>query len=124
MKYTYWITWVILILAILGAGSLSYTELIEKDVCPKMLGIPACYIVLVSFTMAGIMHALKTPLSNYLYFAAIGFVLFFALKGTITELRGIPICPRTAGGTPMCFISLGLCISLITAKFISLKTNT
>jgi len=116
----YWITLVIAILAVIGASQLSYTDWKEGNVCPQQLGIPACYIVLAFFVAATISHLTKTSLGNTLFFIFMAFPLFLALKGSITELSGTVVCPRTSSGIPMCFISLGLCISLIGSKYFSL----
>jgi len=112
----YWITLAIAIMAVLGAAQLSYTDWKESNICPKQLGIPACYIVFTFFLAAAISHITKAPLGNILFFVFIAFPTFLALKGSITELSGTVICPRTASGIPMCYISLGLCLSLIGAK--------
>lgn len=119
----YWVTWAILVIAIGGAGNLSYTDWVQQDVCPKILGIPACYIVFGVFFIAGIMHLINTKNTKYIYFAVMCIPLYMALKGTIIELMGTEICPDSEGGIPMCFISLGFCVSLITAKFFSKTVN-
>jgi len=61
-------------------------------------------------------------ITNYLYFAVMCIPLFLALKGSIIEITGTEICPRSSGGIPMCFISLGVCVSLIVSKFLSMKS--
>jgi len=122
MKIMYWVTWVILLFAVWGALNLSHTEWIEKDVCPKIIGIPACYIVLSIFFSAAVMHLINVKISNYLYFALLCIPLFLALKGSIIEITGTQICPRSGGGTPMCFYSLALCVSLMVSKFFAMKS--
>jgi len=117
----YWLTWVILTIAIVGAATLSYTDWQHKNICPKIISIPACYIVFSMFFIAAVMHQINNKTSNFLYFAVIGIPLFFASKGTIIELAGTEICPRSDSGTPMCFISLGFCISLILTKYFSIR---
>lgn len=107
----------ILLFSIYGSFNLSMVDFAKKDVCPKVFGIPACYIVCAFFILALAGHAFKGYLGRDLWyygFVAVPFLL--ALGGTLTELSGKVICPRTPGGTPMCFISLGICTTLLILK--------
>ena len=116
----YWITAAVSLFAVYGSFNLSRYDYKKKDICPKIAGIPACYIVFVFFTAATICHFINTALSNQLYFAFVGVPALIALIGSVIELRGKVICPRTKSGVPMCYISLGLCVFLMTAKYFSL----
>ena len=112
----------ILLFSIYGSFNLSMVDFQKKDVCPKVLGIPACYIVLLFFGLALSAHVFKGYLGKdiwYYGFMAVPFLL--ALGGTITELSGKEICPRTPGGIPMCFISLGICTTLLILKYSETK---
>lgn len=120
MTLMYWVTVVILAFAITGSGNLSRKDWKKKDICPKILGMPACYIVFAFFLAAGVAHYLNTPVSNQAYFGLVAVPALIALVGTVTELSGKVICPRTGSGTPMCYISLGLCLSLLLTKYLSL----
>ncbi len=117
----YYIIIAILLFAIYGSFMLSRRDYRKKNICPKVLGVPACYWVFLFFVGALITQitGFQTPYGYY-GFLAIPFLL--ALKGTVTELSGTVICPRTAGGTPMCFLSLGLCTLLLTLKFFQFST--
>jgi len=115
---SFYIIIVILLFVIYGSFSLSKHDYKKKDVCPKVLGIPACYLVLLFFIGALIIH-LILPVHTYLYFAMLVVPFLLALTGTMTELSGKVICPRTPGGIPMCYISLGFCMALIGLKFFS-----
>jgi len=109
----------LLLFAIYGAFNISLTDFQKKDVCPKVLGIPACYIVLVFFILALLAHSMSHIFTStwwYYGFLAVPFLL--ALSGTLAELSGKVVCPRTAGGTPMCFISLGFCLTLFLLKIL------
>ena len=111
----------ILLFSIYGSGQLSLYDWKKKNVCPKILGIPACYIVFTLFGIGLFFHSIS--ISNYdsiIYVIAIGFIFLIASIGTITELRGIEICPRTKKGTPMCYFSLALASILIILKFIQI----
>ena len=108
----------ILIFSIYGSFNLSMVDFHKKNICPKVLGIPACYIVFLFFALALGGHVFKGYLGRDLWyygFMAVPFLL--ALGGTLTELSGKVVCPRTPGGTPMCYISLGICTTLLILKY-------
>jgi len=109
----------IILFAIYGSGQLSLHDWKKKNVCPKILNIPACYIVFALFVIGGLVHVLPAHLNQTVYFISIGIIAAIALKGTVTELTGTQICPRASNGTPMCYYSLALSGGLIILKTIS-----
>ncbi|WP_020568263.1 hypothetical protein [Neolewinella persica] len=109
---------VILAFVIYGSFQLSLKDFRKKNICPKIIGIPACYLVLAFFAGALVLHLIG-PQLVYWYYGFIGVPFILALMGTLTEVSGKVVCPRTSGGTPMCFISLGFCTTLIVLKFFS-----
>ena len=107
----------ILLFSIYRAFGISMMDFKNKNVCPKLLGIPACYLVLSFFAVALLTHTLRhKSVAAMLYYILITIPLLMALNGTVTELSGTVICPRTSGGTPMCYISLALCTTLLILK--------
>ena len=119
----FWIIILIALIAIYGTTALVMNEWQSGEACPKILGIPACYIVFVAFTLGLIGHLKSGGAGRWIFIMAIGLVTIIATTGTIGELTGTAKCPRTTGGTPMCFISLGICISLLVSKFLYLKLS-
>jgi hypothetical protein len=114
----YYLIITILLFVIYGSFMLSRRDYKKKDICPKVFGIPACYYVFVFFVGTLAVHLLNLEFP-YLYFGLLAVPFFLALKGSLTELSGTVICPRTPGGTPMCYISLGFCTLLIGLKIFS-----
>lgn len=115
----------ILLFAIYGSVELSITDYNQKDVCPKIIGIPACYVVGFMFTIGLVTHIISRSKSNtLLFYLSVGIVCIMALKGTLSELSGIVVCPRTSGGTPMCYISFGICSVLLVLKTIEIFLPT
>lgn len=107
----------VLLFAIYGAFGVSMEDFKQKDVCPKIFGIPACYVVLSFFLIALLAQILRhSSGSRILFYIVVAIPFLMALSGTIKELSGTVICPRTSGGTPMCYISLGLCTALLLLK--------
>lgn len=115
-----WLIILITLFAIYGSSGLVMKEWALGNICPKILSIPACYIVLICFTGTLLGHLLSSSGGKWLYFVFVGVVTLIASTGTIGELTGTAECPRTNGGAPMCFISLTICISLLAAKILLL----
>ncbi len=110
---------VVFAIGIVGAGLLVYEEVTHYNICPKLLGLPACYIILACFVIPFLTHLFK--LSNYLYFAFTGLAFFIALTASIMQFTGYGECPKTASGTPMCYYSLLMFSSLILLKWLLAK---
>lgn len=108
-------------IGIFGAGELVYNEITQHNVCPKLLGIPACYIILACFVIPFIVHVFKGK--NYIYFAFTGFAFVIALVATIMQFTGHAECPKAANGIPMCYYSLALFTSLIVFKVFLIKND-
>ena len=117
----YWLIILIAGFAIYGSTGLVIDEYKVGNICPKIIGIPACYIVLFCFSGGLLAHLLPISNEKYIYFFFIGIITLIASTGTIGELTGMTKCPRTVGGTPMCFISLAICLSLLVSKFAWLR---
>jgi len=109
-------------IGILGAGSLVWKEVTQGDICPKLIGIPACYIILTCFVIPLLGHLLKW--NNGIYFMFTGLAFIIAFIASIMQLTGNGDCPRTENGTPMCYYSLALFSVLFFSKIIHIrKTN-
>jgi len=119
----YWLIIVLIGFAIYGTFGLVMNEWNIGNICPKIAGIPACYIVLICFTAGLIGHLSPSAIGKWIYFFFIGLVALIATTGTIGELTGMTKCPRTDSGIPMCFISLAICLSLLITKFGLIKYN-
>jgi len=120
----FYVTFAVLLFVIYGSWELSITEFKLKNICPKVVGIPACYLVLISFALVFLSHVLRSAFKNSIwYFGFIAFPFLLALGGTLTELSGTVVCPRTPGGTPMCYISLGMCSLLIILKIAEIRAR-
>ena len=62
--------------------------------------------MLAGFSSALIGHLTRTRL---LFILGLGLPTLLAVIGTVGQLSGFVECPKTPGGTPMCFISLAIC---------------
>jgi len=126
MKKTifYWLATLVLLLAVYGAASLSYNDYKGTISCPEIGGIPACYLVVLFFVLATISHFIKHKLATKAFYFFIGTPGLLALYASIQELNVSHTCPQTDSGIPMCFISLGLCTTILLFKILSIEKKT
>jgi hypothetical protein len=107
---------VVFAIGLIGSGSLVWNEIMHSNVCPILLGIPAWYIILACFAIPFVMHLRKKGTVIYYAFAGLAFVI--ALVASIMQFTGSGECPKTEGGTPMCYFSLALFSSIVILKII------
>ncbi len=122
-KVAYWLIWGILAIGVLGSWELVESEWGHGNICPKILGIPACYLIFSCFILAVISHSNLFRDRNWLYCIGVGTALSIATFGTVGQLIGYLECPKTDGGTPMCFLSFGIFASLLVLKLLGQKYN-
>lgn len=115
----YWIVTIILIYVTFTSFELSSDHWSKKTTCPKILGIPGCYIFVVSFLAAFICHYVNTLVSNNVYFLFIGIAGFAALIASVLELMGKTASPKTKSGTPLVYYLIGICVVLAVVKQLS-----
>lgn len=108
-------------IGIIWSGSLAWTEFTQKDICPQILNIPACYIIFFFFVILFILSFLKRSTKAYYLLASIPFAI--ALYATFFQLLWTVECPKTDEGFPMCYISLFLFSGLIIMKYFINKHN-
>ena len=60
----------ILLFAIYGSFNLSMVDYKKKNVCPKVFGIPACYLVFVFFVLALVAHVFNGVFADNLWYYA------------------------------------------------------
>lgn len=121
IRYLNWLLLLVFAIGIIGSGLLVYDEIKTTNVCPKLLGIPACYIILACFILPFFTHIVKGK--NYIYFLFTGIAFVIALVASIMQFSGLGECPKTANRTPMCYYSLILFSTLIFFKIVIIKSK-
>lgn len=111
----------LLLIGITGVGSLVFNEFTNHNVCPKLAGIPACYIIMVCFILALVSQLFK--LNAKLFFLSAGIPFVIAMIGSGMQFLEKVECPKTDFGMPMCYISFLLFAAIISLKIITLKTS-
>ena len=107
---------IIAALALLGLSGVlpvSLAELSSGAACPHLGLVPACHLVLLAYATV-LMTVLHRRLWNGWMFLLGWFPVFaLAATGSTLELLGNGTCPKTAGGIPKCYFSLGLAVVLV-----------
>ena len=110
-----------------GALSISYDNL-NSTSCPHVFLVPVCYVVAAAY--ASMLAALAIPqihCKHYFFVAGWAVAFIIAVAGSLGELfAGGGVCPTSgggrmgsssAGGIPMCYLSLAMLL-VILALFI------
>lgn len=113
--------WAVLLIGWYGAGNLTFAEYFRSNICPKLLSVPACYVILGLVLLATTSQTGWLGDKHWLFFLATGMAASLALTGTIGQLSGVIECPKTSGGMPMCYLSLAMFGSLFLLKIIALR---
>ncbi len=108
--------WIIALFGLNGAFGLSRKEFIEGNICPKILGIPACYIIFICLLFIFISETGFLKDNSKLFFIGGGLAWLIAAVGTAGQVLGWLECPKTAGGFPMCYLSFAMFSALLLLK--------
>ena len=91
---------------------LSISELKAPGTCPAIGPVPACYIVLIGYSLAfvgSLLFLFRKRFAQPLFLVGLLIPSLLAVAGTVGQLTGLMECPKTADNTPMCYISLAMC---------------
>lgn len=117
-RLVYFVIWGVILLGLSGAIPLVQNEFTTGNICPQIIGIPACYIILVCLILAIVSHSNLFKDHWKLYFLGILIALSIATFGSVSNLLGYIECPKTENGTPICYLSFLLFSSLFILKII------
>lgn len=114
----YWILIAILtVIGLLGVIPLVRSQLAYGDICPTIISIPACYIILGCLIFI-IFHLFRlAKWGRRLFWIGTLIALAIATFGSISNMTGYAECPKTEGGTPMCYISFLLFLGITVLGF-------
>ena len=119
-KFTYFFILFVSLFGLIASGELSFRDYTGALQCPKLFGIPACYIIFICFGLIfSSVFIRQTKLNYLLFWVGCSIALAIAGYGTAQEIWGHVRCPTTDGGLPKCFFSLGMFFSLAVAKVIN-----
>ena len=96
---------VLTVLGLMGVIPLVRSELALGDVCPKIVGIRACFIILGCLIFITFYLFRIAKFGSKLFWIGTLIALSIATFGSVSNMIGYIPCPKTAGGTPMCYLS-------------------
>lgn len=110
------ILWLLIIIGLWGALSVSYTNIMGTTLCPNFLNIPLCYLVSIGYLlMLGaqfIFFSQSKKLKDRIFYSGLSLVFLIAALGVGFEIAIGDICPKSANGTPLCLLSFTFCVFL------------
>jgi hypothetical protein len=107
-----WLFVALAILGVAGVAPIAFQQWTGDTACPSLGFVPACYIALLGYSLTAISAFLKDKIRLVVFLLGFVPIAALAVMGSSFELLGQMACPRSAGGTPMCFYSLALAFSL------------
>lgn len=100
-------------IGLFGAAAITFEHATGIESCPTLGPVPACYVVLLGYGLTGASMFVVVRLRTALFVAGWLPVFGLALVGSSMQVLGLVQCPNSTSGTPGCFLSLMLAISLI-----------
>jgi hypothetical protein len=100
---------------------LVYTELRRPGFCPRILTLPACYLVFCSFGLVMFSAVASSRARRAaLFFPAAIAGLVLAIRFSIRQFTGTARCPHIMG-LPLCYLSLATFATLLVLGAIDAK---
>jgi len=109
--------YILLLIWLYWSWNLVYKNIIIWDICPNILWIPACYIILFFFIALFIIQTIR--INKKYFYIIVSIPLFIAMYASIFQITWNWECPKTSSGIPMCYISLFLFSSLLIVKILN-----
>lgn len=117
---------IILVLLFIGLFSvivLSAIQFTSAGLCPPVFGIPACYILLISISLAIISHLNLINDRNLLFFVGVGVTWLIAIYASFNQIYNLLECPKEPiFQTPMCYLSFLLFSLVLVLKIWEIKS--
>ena len=108
--------WLSIAIGLFGALSLSFGTIKGTDSCPPLGFTRACYVVAGAYLFMALSQFVRQG-TGVMYLFGVGWLIAFGLAayGSVSEAFIGDVCPAGSPGfplyaTPMCYISLGLCL--------------
>ena len=105
--------WLLIIVGVWSSLQLSFLTITGTAPCPNVFEVPLCYLAAIGYlSMLASQVSPSKTLRHRLFYPAWSLVFLIATSGTSLEIFVGDACPRTAGGLPMCYISLAFCTTI------------
>jgi hypothetical protein len=101
-------------IASVSSAYLVYNEIFSPPFCPRLLGIPACFPVLILYLVTLILAFQRNVRSHVMYFISAGTGLGIAIWFSVQSLSGAAQCPTLFSiPIPLCYASFFTFLILI-----------
>jgi len=125
MKEIFFRTAIVLLasIGILGVGRISIIHWTGEISCPMIGLLPACYIILIGYSLIVLSMYPRLQKASVLFLIGWVPVVMLALTGVVGELTDVLQCPHLENGTPQCFLSAALALTIGLPAWLLLKTQ-
>ncbi|MDF1695110.1 MAG: hypothetical protein P1U56_04735 [Saprospiraceae bacterium] len=120
--FWYWSIVIVALYAMYASYGLIQEEYTKTHACPEIMTIPFCYIGFVCFTLILLNHIIPYRYSEQGFAIALFMPMTMAINGSMFELFGKFIGPKTSSGIPLSYILLVFCVYFTVAKIYYLKS--
>ncbi len=114
MKGIFFRTAIVLLasIGVLGVGRISIIHWTGEASCPMIGSLPACYIILIGYSLIVLSMYPRLQKASVLFLVGWVPVVMLALTGVVGELTDVLQCPHLENGTPQCFLSAALALTI------------
>jgi len=114
MKEIFFRTAIVLLasIGVLGVGRISIIHWTGETSCPMIGSLPACYIILIGYSLILLSMYPRLQKASVLFLIGWVPVVMLALTGVMGELTDVLQCPHLKNGTPQCFLSAALALTI------------
>ena len=114
MKEIFFRTAIVLLasIGVLGVGRISIIHWTGEASCPMISSLPACYIILIGYSLIVLSMYPRLQKASVLFLIGWVPVVMLALTGVVGELTDVLRCPHLENGTPQCFLSSALALTI------------
>jgi len=96
---------VLSLIAIWSVGDIAFAHWSDTAYCPMIGVIPACYVILIAYSLLFLSMWLPLKASLKLFLFSWLVIMSLAIIGIIGELTTTLACPRSENGIPKCYFS-------------------
>ncbi len=101
---------------------LVFAQIIYGNICPDLLSIPACYVILFLIIAVILSHLKITKDKNFIYFIGSSLGLLIATYFSTMQIQGSANCPQCLIGIPLCYAAFVMFNLLLILKILEIRS--
>lgn len=114
------VLWCLICVGLYGASSVSYTTITGTAPCPRIIGIPACFVVFIGYALM-LIATLTQNHTGKIFLMGWVPVFLLAFVGSMFEIGNGNTCPKSSFGLALCYVSLAFATMVAFCFFIIKK---